>query len=127
MSRPVSNWAKATKLLNKHENADWHLASVEVSVLAESAKRNGDVVERMLAAAEVERRNRELMNKLIRSWYFLVKNCMPHTTTFEDLVILQIYNSSEQLEEHQRTCPSNATYLSKATTSKLLYSISATI
>ena len=101
------------------------MASVEAQVLAESAKKSGDIVERMLAATEVERRrNRELMKKLTRSLYFLVKHRMPHTTTFEDLTMLQIDNRSEQLETHHRTCPSNATYLSKATTTELLNSIS---
>lgn len=124
-TRPINNWVKATELLNKHEKSDWHLASVEAQVLAESAKRRGDVVERMLAATEVERkRNRELMKKLTRSLYFLVKHRIPHTTTFEDLILLQIDNGSEQLEAHQRTCPSNATYVSKATTTELLSSIS---
>ena len=124
-SRPVHNWVKATELLKKHEQSDWHLASVEAQALAESAKRKGDIVERMLAATEAERRkNRELIKMLTRSLYFLVKHRMPHTTTFEDLIMLQIDNGSEQLETHKRTCPSNATYVSKATTTELLSSIS---
>ena len=101
------------------------LASVEAIALAEAARRKGDVVERMLAASEAERRrNRELIKQLTRSLYFLVKHHMPHTTTFEDLIELQIDNGNEQLETHKRTCPSNAMYVSKATTSELLSSIS---
>ena len=124
-SRPVNNWVKATELLKKHEQSDWHLASVEAIALAESAGRKGEVIERMLAASEAERRrNRELIKQLTRSLYFLVKHRMPHTTTFEDLIELQIDNGNEQLETHKRTCPSNATYVSKATTSELLSSIS---
>jgi len=124
-SRPVNNWVKATELLKKHEQSDWHLASVEAIALAESAGRKGDVVERTLAASEAERRrNQELIKQLTRSLYFLVKHRMPHTTTFEDLIELQIDNGNEQLETHKRTCPSNATYVSKATTSELLSSIS---
>ena len=34
-SRPVNNWVKATELLKKHEQSDWHLASVEAIALAE--------------------------------------------------------------------------------------------
>lgn len=64
------------------------------------------------------------MKKLTRSLYFLVKHRMPHTTTFEDLIMLQIDNGSEKLETHLSTCPSNAAYLSKATTNELLNSIS---
>lgn len=59
MTRPISHWVKATELLNKYEKADWDLVSVEAQALAESAKKSGDVVERMLATTEVEwRRNR---------------------------------------------------------------------
>lgn len=49
---------------------------------------------------------------------------MPQTTKLEDLIELQIDNGNEQLETHKRTCPSNATYVSKATTSELLSTIS---
>ena len=98
-SRPVNNWVKATELLKNHEQSDWHLASVEAIALAESATRQGDVVERMLAASETERRrNQELIKQLTRSLYFLVKHHMPHTTTFEDLIQLRIDNGNEQLE-----------------------------
>jgi len=38
-SRPVNNWVKATELLKKHEQSDWHLASVEAIALDESAGR----------------------------------------------------------------------------------------
>ena len=87
--------------------------------------RKGDVIERMLAASEAERRrNRDLIKQLTRSLYFLIEHRMPHTTTFEDFIELQIDNGNEQLETHKRTCPSNATYVSKATTSELLRSIS---
>ena len=53
----------------------------------------------MLAATEAEqRKNGKLIKKLTKSLYFLVKHHMPHTTTFEDLIMLQIDNGSEQLE-----------------------------
>ena len=89
VTHSINNWVKATKLLNKHKKSEWHLASVEAQVLAESAREAGDVVERMIVASEEERkRNRELMKKLTRSLCFLVKHRMPHTTTFEDLILI---------------------------------------
>ncbi len=27
VTRPISNWVKATELLSKHENSEWHLGS----------------------------------------------------------------------------------------------------
>ena len=34
----ISNWVKATKLLSKHANSDWHKTAVEKSVLADAAE-----------------------------------------------------------------------------------------
>ncbi len=76
------------------------------------------------ASNEEKKKNRELLKKLIRSVYFLVRHRVPHTTAFEDIITLQVDNGNEQLCVHLRTCPSNATYLSKFTTVELLKSIS---
>lgn len=93
VTHPISNWAKATQLLTKHGKSKWHSASVEAHVLAEMSRECGDVVEMMLISSEEEKkRNREMMKKLIRSLYFLVRNRIPHTTTFEHLITLQIDN-----------------------------------
>ena len=128
VSRPINNWVKATKLLDKHSKSEWHLASVEAQVLADSAKQSGNVVERMDAASEIDRKkNRELIKKLARSLYFLVKHRMPHTTTFEDLIHLQVENGNQQLEVHLQSAPLNATYLSKISTAELLSCISSCI
>ena len=125
VSRPVSNWVKATELLDKHQKSEWHKASVEAQALADSARIHGSVVEQMVIASnEEKRKNHEVMKQLIRSVYFLVRNRIPHTTTFQDLVTLQIDNGNQQLRVHQNTSPANATYLSTATTSELLNSIS---
>ena len=59
--------------------------------LALSSVENRDVVEQFYSVNEEEKReNCELMKKLIQSLYFLVKHHIPHTTTFKDLVTLQI-------------------------------------
>ena len=34
VTRPASNWVKATSLLLKHEKSDWHLAAVEKQALS---------------------------------------------------------------------------------------------
>ena len=82
MSRPINNWVKATELLNKHSKSEWHLAIVEAQVLADSSKKSGDV-ERIAAASEMDQKRKcELVKKLTRSLYFLIKHRMPHTTSF---------------------------------------------
>ena len=127
VSHPINNWVKAMELLDKHSKSEWHLTSVHGGPGAGRVIKSGDVVERMVAASEMDRkRNRELVKKLTRSLYFLIKHRMPHTTSFEDLIHLHIDNGNEQMEEHLRAAPLNATctYLSKVTTAELLSSIS---
>ena len=127
-TRPVKNWAKASELFGKHAKSKWHLASTETQALSELAEQHGDVMDRMLAASELERRqNRELMKKLMRSLYFLVRHRIPHTTTFKDLIKLQIENGNGQLKMHKDKAPSNVTYLSNITIADLLKSISHVI
>ena len=49
---------------------------------------------------------------------------MPHTTTFTDLITLQIDNGDEHLKIHQNECAGNASYMSKISTAEFLNSIS---
>ena len=53
-------------------------------------KKTGNVLDRIIAASDEEkRRNREVIKTLIRSLYFPVKHRVPRTTTFNDLISLQ--------------------------------------
>ena len=82
-------------------------------------------MQQIVAAGEEEKKqNRELIKKLIRSLYFLVKHHIPHTTTFEGLITLQIENRDIKLKTHRENCPRNATYESYATVIDLLACIS---
>lgn len=56
-----------------------------------------------------------------------MKHHIPHTTTFEGLVTLQIENGDITLQAHRETCPRNATYESYSTIVELLASISKTL
>ena len=77
------------KLLNKHEESEWHLASAEAWAMDESARmQERGIMEQIVAATgEEKRKNRELIRQLIRS-VFLVRNRIPHTTTVESLIAL---------------------------------------
>ena len=93
--------------------------------LSHSSVEQGDVVQQIISVNEEERKqNRELMKKLIRSLYFLVKHHIAHTTTFEDLLTLQIENGDVKLESHREKCAKNATYESYSTIVELLACIS---
>ena len=77
--------------------SDWHKASLIASSLAEK----GDIIQQMQQASREEiKKNRELLCMLIRSLYFLTKHRLPHTTTFEDLIVLQIKNGNALLGKH---------------------------
>ena len=64
------------------------------------------------------------MKKHIRSLYLLVKHHIPHTTTFESLITLQIENGDIKLKSHREKSPHDATYESYTTIVELLSSIS---
>ncbi len=79
-------------------------------------EKHGTVSEQIISVTSEDRkRNREFVKKLIRSVYFLVKHHIPHTTTFEGLITLQIENGDVQLRKHRDYSPCNATYQSYAT------------
>ena len=79
---------------------------MEKRALCLSSQKHGDVVEQIVAASEEEKKqNRELMKKLIRSLYVLIKHHIPHTTVFEGLITLQIENSDIKLKSHRESCP----------------------
>lgn len=125
VTRPIDNWVKAATLLKKHQQSEWHLSAVEKYALFQLSQEHGDVVDLIISASEQDKKdNRELIKKLIRSLYFLVKHHIPHTTTFEDLVTLQIENGDLKLKRHRETTPQNATYESYTTVVELITSIS---
>ena len=127
VTRPVNNWAKATTLLANLEKSEWHLAAVERRAFSQSAEKRNDVIELIVTASEKEKKENRKMKKLIRSLYFLAKHHIPHTTTFEGLVTLQIENGDITLKVHTETSPRNATYESYSTIVELLTSISKTL
>ena len=52
VSRPISNWVKATELLSKHEKSEWHRAAVQTQTLAVSTQSHGSVFDQMVAASD---------------------------------------------------------------------------
>ena len=99
VSRPISNWPKAPELLKRHQQSEWHKAAVQCQVMADITKDKGDIVQPLFKISEEQRlKNRDLLKKVIRSVYFLVKHHIPHTTNFTDLIKLQVENGDELLK-----------------------------
>ena len=109
VTRPVSNCVKATTLLAKYNKSDWHRAAVKKQKHSLLTEKCGGIVEQIISVSEEEKQcNRTFLKKLVRSLYFLVKQHIPHTTTFEGLITLQFENGDIQLRSHRDKFPQNA-------------------
>ena len=49
-------------------------------------------------AEEQKKKNREIILKLMRSIYFLAKNCIPHSTTYKELIEHQMLMATNCLK-----------------------------
>lgn len=115
-------------MLKNHHDSKWHRDGAIAARMTEQANHGGTVLDMHLATsakqAEEERlRNRSILLKLLRSVYYMAKHRQPHTTSFPDLVLLQILNGDKLLEQHSEG-PSNAQYTSKFSATSMLEAIS---
>ena len=81
----MTDWNHATELLKQHADSKWHREAAATSAMAHQAESGQSVLELQYSvaaqeAAELRQRNRDVLLKLLRSTYFLVKNRIPHTT-----------------------------------------------
>ena len=56
---------------------------------------------------KLESKRKRIVRLLMRSTYFLAKNHIPHSTTYKELIELQVLNGDELLEKHLSEGPSN--------------------
>ena len=109
-TRGVTDWNHATELLKQHAGSQWHRESAATAAMAQHAESGQSVLELQCSCAaqqatEQKERNRDVLLKLLRSTYFLVKNRIPHTTIFPHLVELQLANGDKVLEKHIQQSP----------------------
>ena len=124
----VTVWNHATEMLKQHNDSKGHKDGAISGRMAEQAKERGTVVDLQLIASAKqlkhgEKMNRAVLVKLLRSIYFLTKCCIPHTTTLEDIIELQIANGDALLKQHVEQEPSNAQYTSKFSSVSLIEAI----
>ena len=114
-TRGIVDWNHTTELLKQHSGSKWHQdSSITVRMAKHVEQQN--VIEMQCVAKQAEeqkKKNREIILKLMRSIYFLAKNCLPHSTTYKKLIELQVHNGDELLEKHLSEGPSNAQYTSR--------------
>ena len=127
-TRGITDWNHATELLRQHADSQWHRDAAATAAMALQAEKGKSVLELQRAgaakeAAERRQRNRDVLLKLLRSTYFLVKNRIPHTTVYPQLIELQVANGDQILEQHINKNPLNAQYTSKFSTTMLIEAI----
>ena len=115
--RGVTDWNHATELLKQHAGSQWHRKAAATAAMAHQAESGLSVLELQCSSAaheatELRQRNREVLLKLLRSTYFLVKNRIPHTTIYPHMIELQVTNGDKVLQKHINQGPSNAQYTS---------------
>ena len=126
-SRGVKDWNHATEQLREHSQSKWHRDAIIHARMAEQGEQQS-VLQLQCSAVlkqDEERRtkNRMIIMKLLRSVYFLAKNHLPLTTTFDDMIQLQIENGDEVLKQHVESGPLNAQYTSNYSLVTLLDAI----
>ena len=119
-------------LLNNSRNisqSKCHRDAVIHARMAEQGKEQSVLQLQCSAAAkEAEERrakNRNIVLTLLRSIYFLAKNRLSLTTTFDPLVQLQIANGDELLQQHVKEGPQSAQCTSKFSAVMLLEAINS--
>lgn len=127
-TRGISRWNYATEMLKLHNESKWHKDAAIAARMAERQEQSVYSLQCAAAAKELSEKrvkNRSIILKLLRSVYFLVKHRMPHstTTTFPDLVILQVLNGDNLLKQHIEEGPANAQYTSKFSVTSLIEAI----
>ena len=83
-ARGISDWNHASELIKQHESSRWHKDSIITVRMAQQCEQQC-VAEMYTSAATQEaakrkEKNRDILLKLLRSIYFLVKNRIPHST-----------------------------------------------
>ena len=127
-TRGITDWNHATELQKQHADSQWHRNAAAMAAMAEQAEKGKSVLELQCTSAareEAERKekNCQVLLKLLRSVYFLVKNRIPHSTTYRELVELQVANGNQLLEQHINSHPLNAQYTSRSSATMLIEAI----
>ena len=91
-TKGVNDLNHATELLKHHADSKWHRDAAAYAAMAKQAEGGNTVLNLQCSTAALEAQERRQKNccillKLLTSTYFLVKDRVPHTTTFPHLVV----------------------------------------
>ena len=112
-------------MLKQHNSSQWHKDAVVASQRAASGRTVFGMQLAGVRKAQEEKRlkNRSIILKLLRSVYFMAKEHVSHSTTFTDLVGLQIENGDDTLKQHVESGAENAQYTSSFSCTNMIKAI----
>ena len=121
------DWNHATELLKQRSASKRHQDSLITARMANHIEQH-NVIEMQCAGAakqaeEQKKKNREIILKLMRPICILAKNRIPHSTTYKELIELQVLNGDGLLEKHLSEGSSNAQYTSRFSARVLIEAI----
>ncbi len=100
--------------MKEHAESEGHIMACQTETAADSALREGSVLQQMHRLEECERlKNRLAIKSLLWCTHFLARNHIAHTTNFGDLVDLVVTCGGEDLKQFVDKAGKNAHYTSK--------------
>ena len=98
ITKPFTNWKKATQKMKSHSKSEVHLLSCQLDVEADRARKEGSIIRQFQNVGEQKRlQNRKAIKALIRCTHFLAHQHIAHTTNFDKLVELVVSCGGETL------------------------------
>ena len=104
MTRGIVDWNHTTELLKQHSGSKWQQDSSITVRMARHVEQQNVIEMQCVGAAiqaeEQQKKNPEIILKLMRSIYILAKNLIPHSTTYKELIEFQVLNGDDLLETY---------------------------
>ena len=111
ISKPFTNWKKATQKMKSHAKSEVHLLYCQLDVEADRARKEGSIVSQFQSVGEQQRlQNRKVIKALIRCTHFLYHLHIAHTTNFDKLVELVLSCGGETFQTFLDRAGGNSTY-----------------
>ena len=98
MTKPFTNWKKATQKIKSHSKSEVYFLSCQLDVEADKARKEGSIISQPQNVGEQQRlQNRKAIKALIRCTHLLTHQHIAHTTNFDKLVELVVSCAGETL------------------------------
>ena len=84
ITRPFTNWKKATEKIRAHNTSKLHHDSCQLALQADQAGTHGTIAQQLQQVEQDQRKkNREAIKALVRCAHYLVRHHVAHTTNYD--------------------------------------------